>query len=156
MKIIKRILVAAGTAFIALILFAVAVDKKAENFSDHNKDFIVTFVSDLTEFWRFSDVESMVSDQFIDQVSATEAQSALKEFKSFGSLVAITHLEMVDYMFFVNSKGDLGVFSVRAKFEHGDAIVQIVLESSDDTVRVQSLNIEPIFNHSSKSIASSI
>jgi hypothetical protein len=142
MKILKNILAVLGLLVVILIGLAVFTGYSSEAFKQENAPFVESYVRDFSQNWSLSDVEGRSTNEFLTQIATPQGKAAIRAFRTFGRLEAISDLEMPRY--FSGTNGTSAVFQFKGRFSNGSAVVEIEVMQHGGKVRVQRIRLTPI------------
>lgn len=143
MRVLKRILIALGSAFLLLVVLIGWVGMQSLRFKRQETHFVESYVKDLSRQWNVADVYDRSESAFIAQASSMQGRRALQSFKSLGRLTAVHDLELRN--FFDGTAGRRGVFDFRADFQNGTAQVEVtVIDGRHMGTRVLGINLSGI------------
>lgn len=141
MNVLKKILMFLGGVFALIILLVVFLASSSSDFKEEKAPFIADFMADMASDWSLSSVYSRLSNEFIEQASTPSGERAMRQFSVLGQLESIYDLQIENY--YSGTDGKTGIFTFKAKFNSGEALVRMTLVEVDGAVKVQAVNITP-------------
>jgi hypothetical protein len=144
-NILKKIFIGLGIIFTILIVIFGLVVLKSWDFKKDNTEFVKQFMTQFADNWEMNDVQHMLTNEFIDQITTPGGRAAVMEFRKLGKLVDILDIELNNFnTFWGTNSQQRGVFVFKAQFENGNALATLTLIVNDNGRRVDSLNLNPI------------
>jgi len=131
-----------GAAFAVGLLLVVWGGLAALRFKSEQAPFVTRFTADLARHWNVADVYSRLDNSFIEQASSVQGRQVLEQFKRLGPLRATEDLQMQNY--YLSPGATTALFTLKAIFANGDAIVSISLIRRDHAVRVVSFDLRAV------------
>jgi len=145
MKIINRIFMMFGIVFVGYIAAAIYLDSVSSRFQKDNLKFVVNFMHEFSADWSIENVESKIGVQLIKKADTESGRVTLRNFRSLGGLKSISKIELIDHVYFLNDQPNVGVFALDAVFEHGRALVKLVIEDTNKGIKVKDINMIPVY-----------
>jgi hypothetical protein len=140
MRLLKNILIGLGILFVVVLAFFAWIGASSSHFRKEQAPFVETFVTDLSKRWDIADVYGRMTNSFIQQASAPQAQQLLHQFKQLGALQSVYDLELRSYN--SNNNERTGLFSFKGTFENGEALVSVTVVEKDGAARVLSFYLK--------------
>jgi hypothetical protein len=134
MRVLKNILIGLGVLFLVVFALFAWVRVSSNQFRKEQAPFVESFVTDLSKRWDIADVHDRIANIFIEQVSTPQAQHLLHQFKRLGKLQSVHDLELRGYK--SDNGGRTGLFSFKAAFENGEALMNVTIVEKDGEARV--------------------
>ncbi len=139
MRVIRKILISLGVFFLLLLAFISFLGFGSANFREAKEPFVADFMEDISEDWDIGDVRFRLTNLFIEQVDSAGGRQAMQTFSQLGKIRSIEDLTLEHYS--AMTSGKTGVFTFKASFQHGDAVVRMTVVEKDEKTQVQALNI---------------
>jgi hypothetical protein len=137
MSALKKLLIGLGGLSLVLIGLTVLLGGGSMWFKSQQAPFVRAFVTDLSQRWALADVQDRLAGEFVQQAATAQGQRLLKEFRQLGPIRTMSELELRTYN--VSPRTQTGVFSLKATFAHGEAVVSVTIVRRDRQTRVLSL-----------------
>lgn len=142
MKMLKKVLMWIGGIFLSLVLFVIFLGYRSSAFESEMTPFISEFVTDISQEWTMESVSNRVSNDFLRQAVTPAGRQILDGFRTLGQVQQIREIQIQNYR--TATDGTTGDFTLRAKFETADTLIQITILSTSNGPRVQTFRIDPI------------
>jgi len=144
-NILKKIFIGLGIIFMVLIVMLGLVVLRSSEFKKENTEFVKQFMTQFADNWEVNDVQHMLSNEFIDQITTPGGRAAVMEFRKLGKLIDIQDIELNNFnTFWGTNSHKRGVFVFKAQFENGNALATLTLVVNENGRRVHALNLNPI------------
>lgn len=141
MEFFKKLMMWLGGIFTLIVILIIFLAAGSSNFEEEQEPFVQQFMADFSSRWDTQDIYPHLSNEFVEMVNTPESKAALAQFKTMGKIKTITDFEIGNYN--AHTSGTTGEFSFKASFEHGEAVINMTIKSSDIGVRVQSFRLIP-------------
>jgi hypothetical protein len=142
MRIVGNVLIGLGAVFAIIIALFAWVGVSGAHFKQAEAPFVTRFLTDLSRHWNVADVYDRSANSLVEQAASAQGQQVLQTFKQLGSLRSTRDFEMRNY--YRGTSGETAVFSMKATFENGDAIVEVTLQRRDGAVRVMGFTLRAV------------
>jgi hypothetical protein len=143
MRVLKKILIALGSVFVLLIIGFAWLGFQSARFKRAETPFVTTYVTDLSRRWNVADVYDRSANEFLAQADTAEGRRAIEMFRPLGALTSSGDLDLKNYS--VGTWGRRGVFDFKARFQNGEAVVEVtIVDSGRGGARVLGVHLDAI------------
>jgi hypothetical protein len=143
MRVLKKILIGFGSAFLVLLALFAWLGVESLRFKREETPFVKAYVTDLARHWNLADVFDRSDNELIAQADSAVGRQTIQRFRSLGSLTSIDDFELRNYS--AGTWGRRGVFDFKAAFENGEALVEVtVVSHGGASTRVLGINFNSI------------
>lgn len=143
MKVLKNILITLGTIFLLFVALAIFLFSSSSEFKERNQGFVENYTKEFSQKWDVKSVSDKSTNGLLASINTPNGKQAISFFSSLGKLKSISDIELANYSSNAGSP-DVGVFTFKAEFENGKALVKVTIHESDDVIKVHGFNIDPI------------
>ena len=144
MKILKNILISLGVIFLLFRVLFIYLSIDSDKFKDEQEPFIESFMHEFSSDWNVRDVYPKLTNNFIQQIETQAGRHALNIFKTLGEYESMSDLSISNYN--TGTDGTTAIFTFKAQFTSGPALVSITLLKDNDKTLVHGLHITPSNN----------
>lgn len=139
MSFLRKLFVFFTIIFVLFVGANIYVANKSQTFKTLHQPFVNTFMQDLSQTWRLQDIQSRVDDAFLEKASTDEGKAYLDQFSTLGLFQEMQEVEMGKY--YSGSKGTMGEFIFKAKFERELVLARVTINALDGNVQVLGITI---------------
>lgn len=138
---IKNLLATIGLIIVLIFAGLAYLGTNIISFQDEHTPFVEQFMQDFSQQWQVSDVETKLSDSFIEQINSDDGRYLIQTLKAMGKYQSMSNLIASQYN--SSSAGKTVTLNFTAHFENGKAAMNLHLLETDDKVQVNGLYITP-------------
>lgn len=139
----KRVLMAFGMMFAAMVLGLAFIAFQAVGASSHNTQTAVSAVKEISTNWRIKQRTNLVDPSLISIADEPDVVRAFGVFERYGALLSATEATQTNYDMSTDT-GTTAIVEFLGTFEYGQAKVTVKLHWHDGKMKVYGIELEPV------------